>query len=244
MPTRIVREGLLTSEPVNALSPKAELFYRRLMSVADDYGRFFAHASILRAHCYPMQLDAVSESDVKKSLAECTATNPPLVTIYGSGKYLSIAKFRQQTRGKSKFPEPTPEPTQNELLIKSEAKDKQPCSLVGDVGVVGDVGGCVVAPAKAVGEREAEIIYESYPRRVGRADAIKAIIAAQKKRGATHLLGATKAYAAAVALWPDADKHFVPYPATWFNRGSYDDDHAQWVRCDPKQQDPYKDFTA
>ena len=39
MPSRILREGINTSPKVNALSPMAELFYRRLMTVADDYGR-------------------------------------------------------------------------------------------------------------------------------------------------------------------------------------------------------------
>lgn len=35
MPSRILREGILTSERVNALAPLEELFYRRLMSVVD-----------------------------------------------------------------------------------------------------------------------------------------------------------------------------------------------------------------
>jgi hypothetical protein len=42
MPVRILREGILTSERVDTLSPAAEVFYRRLMSVVDDFGRFSA----------------------------------------------------------------------------------------------------------------------------------------------------------------------------------------------------------
>ncbi len=48
MPNRILREGILTSERVNLLSWEAEVFYRRLMSVVDDYGRFHAHPALLR----------------------------------------------------------------------------------------------------------------------------------------------------------------------------------------------------
>ena len=43
MPNRILRDGILMSPRVNVLSSEAELFYRRLMSVVDDYGRFSAH---------------------------------------------------------------------------------------------------------------------------------------------------------------------------------------------------------
>lgn len=129
MPTRIIREGIITSEAINSLSPQSELFYRRLMSVADDYGRYYAHPSLLRAACYPLQLDKISDKDVKQMLSECIAVD--LLVIYGSGKYLSITKFGQQTRSKSKFPEPT----DSELLSKCKSNDKQMLSLVG----VGDV---------------------------------------------------------------------------------------------------------
>jgi hypothetical protein len=129
MPTRILREGILTSEKVNMLSLNAEVFYRRLMSVADDYGRYFAHPSILRANCFPLKLDDVSESDVKKMLAECLELG--LVVVYKDGKYLQITGFGQQTRSKSKFPEP-----EKQLLIKCEANVKQMSSL--DGGVVED----------------------------------------------------------------------------------------------------------
>jgi hypothetical protein len=134
MPTRIVREGILSSEQVNSLSERAELFYRRLMSVADDHGRYFANAATLRGTCYPLRTETVGEADVKQFLAECISAG--LITLYGGGKYLIIHKFGQQTRSKSKFPEPT----QNELLIKCQANENQMSSLVGGGGVVGCEG--------------------------------------------------------------------------------------------------------
>src|SRR3990167_11311858 len=57
MPNRILREGILSSERINTLSVHAELFYRRLLSVVDDYGRFFAHPALLRSACYPLRVD-------------------------------------------------------------------------------------------------------------------------------------------------------------------------------------------
>lgn len=73
-------------------------------------------------------------------------------------------------------------------------------------------------------------IYEAYPRKVGPAAALKAISKALKAKPPADLLAATQAYANAVKTWPEPDKCFIPHPATWFNRGSYDDDPATWQR--------------
>jgi len=123
MPSRLIREGIIESTRVNRLSGPAELFYRRLMNRADDYGRFHANPALLRASLFPLQLDRYSESDVKQMLSECTAPAPhPLIIIYDGGKHLQIMNFKQQTRSPSKFPEPS----QDELLIKCEANATQP----------------------------------------------------------------------------------------------------------------------
>lgn len=107
MPTRIIRDGILTSERVNALSERAELFYRRLMSVVDDHGRYTANPTLLRASCYPLKLDCMKEDSIRKHLAE--AEGAGLIVLYMvSGKpYLQILDFGQRVQSKSKYPEPT-----------------------------------------------------------------------------------------------------------------------------------------
>ena len=70
-----------------------------------------------------------------------------------------------------------------------------------------------------------EEIYDAYPRKVGKSEAEKAIKKALAKKDHPELLEATQAFAQAVN---GADKKFVPYPSTWFNRGSYDDDRNEW----------------
>lgn len=108
MPNRILREGIIESERINSLSPEAELFYRRLMSKADDYGRFHGHPALILAACYPLQLDLISQSNVSEWLAECAHDDRELVIVYEvSGKtYLQISNFGQRTRTDSKFPAP------------------------------------------------------------------------------------------------------------------------------------------
>jgi hypothetical protein len=117
MPTRIVREGIISSDPVNNLSDRAEVFYRRLMSVADDWGRFHANPVLLRAYCYPLRLESVCESDISAMLNECISQG--LISIYNDRKCLQIWNFGQQRRGESKFPQPT----ESELLIKCKSDD-------------------------------------------------------------------------------------------------------------------------
>ncbi len=75
-----------------------------------------------------------------------------------------------------------------------------------------------------------EVIYQSYPRKVGRTEALKAIRACLKKLTLDQLLSRTVQYRDAVKLWNPQDLQFIPHPATWFNRGSYDDDPETWKR--------------
>jgi hypothetical protein len=107
VPDRIVRAGILTSDPVNQLSWAAEVFYRRLMNAADDFGRYDGRPSILRATLYPLKLDRVSERDIETWLCQCEETG--LVTVYTveDKPYIEILKFDQRLRAKtSKWPPP------------------------------------------------------------------------------------------------------------------------------------------
>jgi hypothetical protein len=114
MPNRILRDGILTSDAVDSLSNPAEVFYRRLMSIVDDYGRYFAKPSLLRAACYPLRLDKphhahVDDTDVVRFLAELCNTKPAaLALVYevGGKQYLELQNFKQQVRTNAKFPAP------------------------------------------------------------------------------------------------------------------------------------------
>ena len=107
MPNRILREGILTSSAVARLGWAEEVFYRRLHSVVDDFGRYYADEGMLRAACYPRQLNKVSDSDIGKWLRACA--DAALVRVYPAEdgeSYLEVVKFGQQVRAKkSKFPD-------------------------------------------------------------------------------------------------------------------------------------------
>jgi hypothetical protein len=123
MPDRIIRAGILTSEAVNSLSPEGEVFYRRLISVADDYGRFDGRTVVLRASLYPLQLDHVRNADLDRLIAECVKAS--LVRLYTCqlGKpYLEIVKFGQRIQSKSKWPEPADyQPIPESTVVNGES---------------------------------------------------------------------------------------------------------------------------
>jgi hypothetical protein len=124
LPNRILREGILTSERIAKLSWPAEVFYRRLMSVVDDFGRYYATPTLLRAACYPFQLEKVSDSDIGKWIRE--TEEAALVRVYPAedGKrYLELRDFRQQVRAKaSKFPQPRADVQQLHSVCVADAQ--------------------------------------------------------------------------------------------------------------------------
>jgi hypothetical protein len=124
MPNRILREGILTSERIQRLNWAEEVFYRRLMSVVDDFGRYYANPMLLRAACYPLALDKVSDSDVGKWLLATEKAG--LVRVYPASdgkRYIQMLDFRQQVRAHvSKFPQPCADESQMNSGCVADAK--------------------------------------------------------------------------------------------------------------------------
>ena len=131
MATRVVRDGMLTSERIDALSPLAELFYRRIQQVADDHGRYFANPKLVRSAAYPLRTDTTTLADISAWLGECESAG--LVVTYAAKgtKYLEILDFGQRVQSKSKFPDPP-----NSTVDHGDSPDST--ALVG-VGVVDEV---------------------------------------------------------------------------------------------------------
>jgi hypothetical protein len=143
MPVRILREGILTSERVDLLSPAAEVFYRRLMSVVDDFGRYYANPKLLRSACYPLKEKLESEQ-VLQWMNECVSAGLIVAYQHENKDYLQVERFCQQVRAKkSKFPDPIAG-AKNPLAVakqlpENDEQTPESAHLVGDVGEVGDV---------------------------------------------------------------------------------------------------------
>ncbi len=86
------------------------------------------------------------------------------------------------------------------------------------------------------------LVYQSYPRKVGRQAALRAIAKAIQvvaDRGiedpAAWLVEKVQAFAKSPA---GNAGEFVPHPSTWFNEGRYDDDPAEWSKVGQGKPEP------
>jgi hypothetical protein len=110
----------------------SEVFYRRLHSVVDDFGRYYADPGLLRAACYPRQLGKVSDSDIVK-WTRC-AVETGLVRVYevAGESYLELLDFRQHVRAKeSKYPPPPSACSADVVQLQSKREASAP--VFGDV---------------------------------------------------------------------------------------------------------------
>lgn len=109
MPNRILKESICASDTIENLSPEEEVFFYRLLVQCDDFGRMDARPAILRARCYPLRLDRVTEQHIARWLG--TLRKAKLVLVYQNDEqpYLQVRTWEkhQQVRAKrSKYPAP------------------------------------------------------------------------------------------------------------------------------------------
>lgn len=136
MPSRIIREGVTTSEPLSAVSFEAECLFFRLLVVADDFGAFDGRTVIVRAKTMPLRDVSVAQTESwLRELAE-----QGLVVRYevGGKPFLAIPKFKQRTRaGSAKYPLPDDWQTSDGQLTGNGPSSAR-------LGVVGGGGAFVV----------------------------------------------------------------------------------------------------
>jgi len=141
MPSRVLRDGILTSERVDALSERAENFYRRLMSVVDDYGRFFANPKLLRSACFPLKdPEALTLAHIDAMLGECKRAGLLVVYAAGGKEYLELQDFGQRIQSKSKYPAPTESIGGSPEVTVDHGESPKPTAVVGVVVGVVDEG--------------------------------------------------------------------------------------------------------
>ena len=70
MPNRIIKDSINESAGINSASPFAQDLYKRLITYADDYGRFNADSELMRARLYPREVESVTTGDIDDALIE------------------------------------------------------------------------------------------------------------------------------------------------------------------------------
>lgn len=114
MPNRILKESINESRGLSQCSFVVQDFYKRLITYADDYGRFNADEEIMRARLYPREIDVVSVEDIQEWLIELAGigkiaffTAKPRKEIYGCFPNWSEHQRVRDSRKKMPDPEDT-----------------------------------------------------------------------------------------------------------------------------------------
>jgi hypothetical protein len=150
------------------------------------------------------------------------------------GRIRSAAKAAAAKMNGARGGRPSTNPTRNrteteQKTHRKEGKGKErnvdPSDLlIGASAPVTDDGGV---------DRHFVVFWDSYPRKVSKADAKRSyarLLHRNPPAFVAELQSKVVAYAAAVAKWPEADRQFIPYPATWLNKAKYEEDPAEWQR--------------
>jgi hypothetical protein len=105
VPNRLLKEGIVDSDKIDCLSPEAEVFFYRLLVVADDLGRMDARPAIVRARCFPLK-ESLSAEKISKWIDQVWEAG--LIGLYESaGKsYIQILEWEQRVRSNGKYPPP------------------------------------------------------------------------------------------------------------------------------------------
>lgn len=106
MPNRVLRD-YTDSLRFDGISAEGERLFIRLLTKADDYGRFHADPRLVCAACFPLE-QSIEPKHAAKWLAELEERGL-IVTYHAEGKHcLAVINYGQRLRNsRVKFPQPT-----------------------------------------------------------------------------------------------------------------------------------------
>lgn len=108
MPNRIIKESICSSDTIERLSWFEEVFFYRLITTCDDYGRMDARPAILKSALFPLK-DSVTKAQIGKALIALATAG--LVSTYTveDKPYLQLLTWDKHQRlrnSREKYPSP------------------------------------------------------------------------------------------------------------------------------------------
>lgn len=227
MPSRIIKESIVTSESLAEVSADAERFFWRLVVKADDFGLYYGNPRILASMCFP--LDPPKEQRVRAWLDELV--NSGMVGTYTADedgkpylKLLSWNKHQQQRAKNSKFPLPITFDSTCNQTNGNQMKSNVPVNENGNENEI-EERETRTRPNGAKGSATGfDRFWSAYPRRVGKQDALKAWGQLNPDDALVDLIVAGLERWKACDLWTKDGGSFICYPATFLRGRRWEED--------------------
>jgi len=246
MPNRIIREGILSSERVDEIAEDSacEIFYRRLFSVVDDFGRFSGDPRMIRAALYPLRLDSVPACKISEFIAACEAAGL-LITYAVEGKpYLELLDFRQRLRRMvSKYPprlKVNGQSSDGEVRPESESESESETEVESETETCAPQVGAPVCspsssdsqtPATTIKDQQAawfEEFWKCYWLKKSKAAAFKAF--KRHVRSEARFREVMEAVAAQSPEMTQREPRHRPYASSWLNGERWLDSTSEEAR--------------
>lgn len=246
MPNRILKESICTSETTDQLSDAEERFFTRLITQCDDYGRMDARPAILRARCFPLRLDSISDALILTWRTKLVEVG--LISLYtvDERQYLEMvtwAKHQTVRAQRSKWPIPIAydcEQMRADASTCSRNPIRESESLSESISISESCASAIApngAEIEAVKPEKKKRVktespegfdefWEAYPRKKARAAALQ-VYAKVLRSGVKPetLLAAAGNYSQECRL-AGREWQFICFPTTFLNQGRYEDYHS------------------
>lgn len=225
MPNRIIKESICTSETIDQMSLFEEVFFYRLLTACDDYGRMDARPKILKSKLFPLK-DRLTLKDIESALHKLADIGCVRLYECDSKPYLYLPTWEahQQVRAKrSKYPAPDKSCNhmishditcpRNPIQSESESKDRE-------------------SDARTREDADFDRWWAAYPRKTAIAEAFKAWIAVADDRPPVEEIIAAVERQKAGPQWQEEGGKYIPSPARWLRQ------HG-WLNQEPEVQDGF-----
>ncbi len=237
MPTRYIKESARTSKNLDTVSDFAERLFWRLITTADDFGRFLACPVIVKSTCFPLR-ESMKAFKVEQALAELQKEK--LIGLYLSGDrqygwFVNWEKHQGKPRATaSKYPDPSSDTISvpRHLHASAHSYPQPPTDSPGDPNTNTDTDTDLnpSSPNPKIDllskeDAEFEDVWRVYPRKVGKQAARKAWwkLVGTDRPAVSVIVSAIEKQ----RTWPQWTKdegQFIPHLATWLNQHRWEDE--------------------
>ncbi|MCA1185783.1 hypothetical protein LCD36_04860 [Saccharopolyspora sp. 6T] len=248
---RTIKPDFFRSRTIDKLTYEQRLTFIGLWTHCDDEGRCEYDPRLVKADVWPLS-DRTS-GDIDGDVQALTESS--LITHYtvGERSYLQINGWREHQKINRPTPSKLPAPDSGQIapltsgdsdsvMTQGVLTEDSPGERKGKEQGTGkgkEQGSAAAAPLPS--DETFTTFWSTYPRKDGKADALKAWKKATKAHDADHLVSEAQRWA---ELWSreGRDKQYIPHASTWLNGERWaDEPPAPKLRAVSGGYQPYRD---